>query len=319
MPKHRNKVVIAFVLLLVVIFSVTLFRNLTEGSRRSLNLKEVATAGNQIGINIQVVSINSSSLEMTAQIRVRLIGKLAKDPFTPTADLKLFINGIRGPQVIEFPRGQTISPFTAVFSLDGNANHYPFDRYTSSIRIMATGKAAASRSRSVSVHARKRTGLPDNPVDDFLVAAPQEGESLPISSSMIASIPGIKFEGQRIENVEQGIEGFDLGIRHADNVIVVAVLAMALMMSLAVSVLLMSIKALMVDDKTELLPLSLCVSLLFGLPALRNAQPAVPPLGVLGDYLSFLWAEMVVAVSAVMVIWTWLIRQRKASVIADDQ
>ncbi len=319
MSKHRNKVAIAFVLLLVFIFSATLFRNLTEGSRRSLNLKDVAAVGNRVDINAQVVSINTSSLEMTAQISVRLTGKLAKDPFTPTTDLKLFINGIRGPQVIEFPRGQTISPFTAVFSLDGNANHYPFDRYTSSIRIMVTGKTVASPSRSVSVRAPKHAKLPDNPADDFLVAAPQQGEHMPIGSSVVASIPGIKFEGLRVDNLEQGIDGFDLVIRRADNVIVVAVLAMTLMMSLAISVLLMSIKALMVDEKTELLPLSLCVSLLFGLPALRNAQPAVPPLGVLGDYLSFLWAEMVVAVSAVMVIWTWLIRQRKVSSTADDQ
>jgi len=60
------------------------------------------------------------------------------------------------------------------------------------------------------------------------------------------------------------------------------------------------------------LPLSLCVTLLFGLPALRNAQPAVPPLGVLGDYVSFVWAELLVAVSAVIFIWTWLLRQRRS-------
>jgi len=58
---------------------------------------------------------------------------------------------------------------------------------------------------------------------------------------------------------------------------------------------------------------SLSVTLLFGLPALRNSQPAVPPLGAFGDYLSFLWAEQIVAVSAVVMIWTWLVRERRAS------
>lgn len=110
-----------------------------------------------------------------------------------------------------------------------------------------------------------------------------------------------------MDRPDQGMEGFNVVVRRADNVIVVSVLVMVLMMSLAVSILVMSFRALVSEERMELLPLSLCVSLLFGLPALRNAQPAVPALGVLGDYLSFIWAEMVVAVSAVMVIWTWLI------------
>ena len=114
-----------------------------------------------------------------------------------------------------------------------------------------------------------------------------------------------------MQGSSEGIEGFNLALRRADQVIAVSVLTMALMLGLALSILLMSLRALMSEKRMELLPLSLCVSLLFGLPALRNAQPAVPPLGVLSDYISFIWAEMLVAVSAIMVIWTWLIRQRR--------
>ena len=114
-----------------------------------------------------------------------------------------------------------------------------------------------------------------------------------------------------MQGSSEGIEGFNLALRRADQVIAVSVLTMALMLGLALSILLMSLRALMSEKRMELLPLSLCVSLLFGLPALRNAQPAVPPLGVLSDYISFIWAEMLVAVSAIMVIWTWLIRQHR--------
>jgi hypothetical protein len=130
-------------------------------------------------------------------------------------------------------------------------------------------------------------------------------------SSIDASIPGLKFEGKSVERTEQGIRGFKLVVKRADNVIVVSILIMVLMMSLAMSVLLMSLQALTPNGKLELLPLSLCVSLLFGLPALRNAQPSVPALGAFGDYLSFMWAEQLVAVSAVILIWTWLIRQHR--------
>lgn len=68
--------------------------------------------------------------------------------------------------------------------------------------------------------------------------------------------------------------------------IVVSILIMVLMMTLAMSVLLMSIEALASSQRLDLLPLSLSLTLLFGLPALRNSQPAVPPLGAFGDYFS---------------------------------
>jgi hypothetical protein len=252
-------------------------------------------------------------------------------------DLTLFLNGIRGPQQIEFSRGRRINPVEAVFSLDGDANKYPFDRYGASIWMMITRKAPpkkpstkrpqspplapvtpvppAPAPQSGTPPTRSSTEAPAAPPDDtasgLLVAAPQEDETLPVSSSLDASIPGLKFQGQSVHLAGLGWEGFNLTVRRADNVVMVSTVIMVLMMGIALSVFLMSSKALASDEKIELLPLSLCVTLLFGLPALRNTQPAVPPLGVFGDYLSFIWAEMIVAVSAVIFIWTWLLRKRQ--------
>src|SRR5258707_6934989 len=138
----------------------------------------------------------------------------------------------------------------------------------------------------------------------FSMTAPRETEPLPIVSSFTASFPGMKFEGQRVERPGQGIEGFNLVVRRADQVIVVSILIMVLMMTLAMSVLLMSIEALTSSQRLDLLPLSLSLTPVFGLPPLANSQPAVAPLGAFGDYLSFLWAEQIVAGSAVFIIWT---------------
>jgi hypothetical protein len=242
-------------------------------------------------------------------VSFRLSGDLAKDPVTPSVDLKFFVNGILGPQEIEFPRGKRINPVVVVFAVDGNMNHYPFDRYSSVIRIMVTKTIVVRRAKEAAGQSTPSGALPDGPADDFITETPEEGEPLPITSSIIASIPGFKFHGERVEHPEKGIEGFNLAVRRDDNVIVFSVLLMTLMLSLALSVLLMCLSALATSDKLELLPLSLCVTLLFGLPALRNSQPAVPPLGVFGDYVAFIWAETIVAVSAVMMIWNWMIRR----------
>ena len=309
--KHKGKII--FVASILVIYAATLIHNLNESQRRSLQLKEAPSTGHEVDVSFQVISMNPVSSEMTTRVSFLLRGDIAKDPVTPSVDLKFFVNGILGPQEIDFPRGQRINPVMAVFAVDGNMNRYPLDQYKSLIRIMVT-KTIVDRQ----AHPAESQSTPDAPLigetADGFVAAPSRGaEPLPISSSISASIPGFKFEGQRVENSDKGIEGFNIGIRRADNVIVFSFVLMTLMTSLALSVLLMCLSALASSEKLELLPLSLCVSLLFGLPALRNSQPAVPPLGVLGDYASFIWAEMIVAISAVMMIWNWVIRRHSGS------
>ena len=85
---------------------------------------------------------------------------------------------------------------------------------------------------------------------------------------------------------------------------------MCLMMGLALTVLAMVIRALTSPGKLEVLPLSLAVSLIFSLPALRGMQPNVPPVGVLGDYFSFVWAEIFVAAAAIIAAFTWVNRSK---------
>lgn len=308
--KHKGK--IAFVLSIVVIYSAMLMHNVNESQRRSMDLKEEPATGSHVDVSFQVIAINLASSEMTTRVSIRLSGDLARDPVTPSEDLKFFVNGILGPQEIEFPRGKRINPVIAVFAVDGNVNHYPFDRYSSLIRIRVIKTSVARRTKAAEGQTSPDTPPTGEPADDFVTATPEEGEPLPISSSITASIPGFKFHGERAARPERGVEGFNLAVRRADNVIVFSVLLMTLMMSLALSVLLMCLSALASSEKLELLPLSLCVTLLFGLPALRNAQPAVPPLGVFGDYVSFIWAETIVATSAVMMIWNWMIRRHSA-------
>jgi Domain of unknown function (DUF4436) len=65
--------------------------------------------------------------------------------------------------------------------------------------------------------------------------------------------------------------------------------------------------------ESDLIPLSMPITLIFGLPALRNVQPGVPPVGAFSDYVVFIWAQLVVAVSAVATVWHWQRRTRPAS------
>lgn len=296
--------------LVMAIYGVVLFHNLNESKRRSLELKEIPITGDHISISLSVVAVNPRSSDMMARMSFRLEGSIAKDPVTPAVDLTLFLNDIRGPQEIAFPRGRRINPIEMFFSLNGNENKYPIDSYDIAIRMMVIKQGridpAAQRAEQTIMNAGPSTENDGG----LVVTSARESERIPIASSITASVPGLKFAGKKVERAGRGIEGFNLFVRRADNVIVVSVVIMVLMMSLAMSVLMMGIQSAS-GERIELLPLSLSVSLLFGLPALRNTQPGVPALGAFGDYLSFLWAEQIVAVSAILLIWTWLIRQRR--------
>ena len=122
----------------------------------------------------------------------------------------------------------------------------------------------------------------------------------------------MKFQGKIAEIPGEGVEGIALRVTRADHVIALSLLVMVLMMSLAMGVLLMALRVLTSDGSVDLLPLSLSITLIFGLPALRNVQPGVPPVGVTGDYLSFIWAENIVGISAVLIMFTWLRRSLRS-------
>jgi hypothetical protein len=296
--------------LVMAVYVAVLFHNLNESNRRSLELKEIPIVGDHISISFLVVGVDPRSSDLTARLSFSLEGSIAQDPVTPAVDLTLFLNNIRGPQEIALPRGLRISPIEAYFTLAGNENKYPIDSYRAELRTTVTRRV---RVATASKPAPGQAGTTSVPLaassDGFVVTTEPGSEVVPIAFSINASIPGLKFEGRNVPRAGQGNEAFNLVARRADNVIIVSVMILTLMLTLAMSVLMMGIRSAS-GERIELVPLSLYVSLLFGLPALRNAQPGAPPLGAFGDYLSFLWAEPLVAVSAVILIWAWLMRQR---------
>jgi hypothetical protein len=139
----------------------------------------------------------------------------------------------------------------------------------------------------------------------------QQNTTIPLAVSLSASTPGLKFEGSVSRESSLKVTGVGLKIRRADNVIGVSILLMTLMSGLAWSLLAMVLKATTSGSKVNLVPLSISISLIFGLPALRNVQPGVPVVGAFGDYVSFIWAEIIVGLSAIIIIWTWLLRSEE--------
>jgi hypothetical protein len=298
----RKLVLVAF---MVFVYCFALLRSLNEASRRSLQLRDDTDAADHIVISMIVTAVNPSAHELTAQIGLRPQGILAQDEVTPAVNLKLLTNNVRSQQEFDFPKGQRMNRIEAVFPLNGELNRYPFDRYETTLWILMTTPARKKQPQSPNIPESAEGQAVQGVVG---TNALQQSTVVPLTVTLSASTPGLKFEGNVSRESSLKVTGIGLKIRRADNVIGVSILLMTLMSVLAWSLLAMVLKATASGPKINLVPLTVSISLIFGLPALRNVQPGVPVVGAFGDYVSFIWAEIIVGLSAIIIIWKWLLR-----------
>jgi hypothetical protein len=296
------------ILFILVFYCALLLRNLDESRRRSLELRDDTDATDHVVISVLVTGVNPATQELTAQMSLRPRGALARDEVTPAVDLKLLTNNVRSQQEFDFPKGKRMNRIEAIFPLNGELNKYPFDRYGTTLWLLMTTPTRKVQPQTSSVPEGTENEGPQS--DHFSVGttALQRSTIVPLTITLSASTPGIKFKGNVSRESSLKVTGVELEVRRADNVIAVSILVMVLMMGLAMSLLGMVSKAATTGPKIDLVPLSISISLIFGLPALRNVQPGVPPVGAFGDYVSFIWAEVIVGVSAIIIVWMWLLR-----------
>jgi Domain of unknown function (DUF4436) len=302
---------------ILVFYCAVLLRNLDEGERRSLQLRDDTDSADHVVMSVLVTGVNPATQELTAQIGLRPQGALAEDEVTPAVDLKLLTNNVKNQQEFDFPKGQRINRIEAVFPLDGELNKYPLDHYRTTLWLLMTTPArrvqppTSTIPQSALVPESTPEGAPHG--EDLAVGATvlQKSTTVPLTIALSASTPGMKFNGSVSRENSLKAAGIELQIRRSDNVIVVSILLMMLMIGLALSLLGMVFKA--TTTSSNQFPLSISITLIFGLPALRNVQPGVPPVGAFGDYVSFIWAEIIVGLSAIIIIWTWLLRSHKES------
>jgi hypothetical protein len=304
-----TRVLVVFAVLLVYVAVLRL--GLTEEDRRSLIVSNSPNTGKDfVTISVKVTSIDTTQGLLNERIRLIPSGRFAIDKITPATDLKLLINSASGKQTVVFPKGERIFPVEFSSLLSGNQNRYPFDNYTTNIDLLVT----APVQRAIVPVANEPLEDSSDPIANSLVIGTSDlehSETLSIREDFTASLPGIKFFGTVAQDQANKLMHTTIAMRRANNVVSVSVIVMTIMFGLAISIMGMVLQMTASRNEINLIPLSLCVALIFGLPALRNIQPGVPGVGVLSDYISFIWAEFIVSISAIALAWTWIIRSRR--------
>jgi hypothetical protein len=299
-----------FLVAIVAIYVTVLWMGITEESRRSLTIVKSSASNNDfVAINVRVTSVNTAQGLLYERISLVPMGQFALAKTTPSTDLKLLINSVSGKQVVVFPKGERIGPIEVTSLLSGNQNRYPFDHYSTDIDLVVT---APVKTKSLPPPEQKPAGTAD-PLATTLVLGTNDlnrNDTIPISESLTATFPGIKFEGTVTEDDTYKLMHTTIAMRRANNVIILSLIVMTVMFVLAISIMGMVLQVASSPGEVNLVPLTLCIALIFGLPALRNVQPSLPGMSVLSDYISFIWAELMVSISAITLAWIWIIRSR---------
>lgn len=321
--RRRRAVLVA--IFLSALYLISIWFSVSEAERRSVRLEIPPEGGDYLSMDVDVVQVDMTRGEMTTRISFHLAGKLARDEVTPATDLQLVLNTVHGQQQFDFAKGKRINPIEAVFPLQGQVNFYPFDHHTGVLWLVVT-IPEDSKGRSTPNIAPKRPaprGLqklePENAQEELA-----ESPGLPVGASTLmeqvqadtstnftASIPGLTFRGSNLVQSAQGMKGLtgiQVQLRRSRNVIFISLTSMLMMAALAVGLVTMVLK-IVSGTRRATFHIPMAVSLIFGLPALRNIQPGIPPIGTFGDSVAFTWAEVAAAGSAVALVVHWLLNR----------
>jgi len=308
-------------LIFIGVYTSALRRNMHEKSKRSLQLTDESAMSDRVLVSIVVVAADPTTRQLTARLRFQPIGNIAEDAATPKVDLRFLVNNSLGQRIFEFRKGEAMGRIQVTLPMVGDINRYPFDHYETNLWLLMD---TPERSKLSNLPALPPATPPASatPPEPAIPSASSDHEKIPpaeiatldnrrvpISVSLAASTPGLKYTGEIIRGKDISATLVHLNLERPYNVVNVSIIVMCLMMGIALSVVAMVLRAIVTaGEKLDILPLSLSIGLIFGLPALRAIQPGVPQVGVLGDYFSFVWAEIFVAAAAIIMALTWVFR-----------
>jgi hypothetical protein len=172
-----------------------------------------------------------------------------------------------------------------VFDIDldgGDIRDYPLDQYVATIALSASEQAQDGKERSLPIHVTAWEGILGFRVKGRQTAPQRPGELQ------------LQFSVHRT-----GAAAF-FGIA-----IYTAMMVMALCALTVGALLFLGIRSI------DVALLGAFGAIIFALPALRNALPGAPPLGVRADILIFFWAELVAIIALCLFVLAWVRRGPK--------
>ena len=323
-------IIITIVVLVAFAVGLVLVLNIykSEGEKRSAAISDLGDKDpNHIEVDVKLISIDPNKGDVVARLEFLPKGIYTKDEgLTLARDVKLYTNGATGKQETDFGKGKRMNPMEVTVNMyDGVVTDYPFDRHSAFLEMYfvpgkeekKSGEAAATKtpvaaatptpaaeSSQVGEEAKKDEG-------EKKTAAESDEEEIPIGVDFIGSIPGFKIDAAKAKDSTADYVAIDMVIARAATTKFFSLFVTIMMWGLTIAVLLLTLSCILRGRKVELAMFSFTAALLFAFAAVRNAQPGTPPIGTFSDFISFFWAEVIIAMCLVALVFTWLLRPAK--------
>jgi len=248
------------------------------------------------------------------------------DGSTLARDLKLFVNSATGKQELDFSKGKRMNPMEVVVNMyDGLVTDYPFDKHKAYLEFyFLPGKEKAKDEKKTEAPKPAEataTPAPAAPAageeqkkdegEKKAEAAEKSDDIIPIGVDFAGSIPGFKIDAAKSKDSDEDLVGIDMTITRASTTKFFSLFVMVMMWGLTIAVLLLTLSCVLRGRKVELAMFSFTAALLFAFASVRGAQPGTPPIGTYSDFISFFWAEVIIALCLVVLVFTWLLRPTK--------
>ncbi len=265
-------------LLTIVIFAFAYFMALSAYQIESEDQRSIFVIGDEtepdrIDVDARIISLNPIEEEGKLRLVLQPKGNFSQG-FSCTKTLKLLAPGAvkeNGLGETVFERGRMMTPVDLVYSLEGQANDYPFDCHTALIAL-----------------ALNQTN-PDRPV--------------PFVLRFTGNMPGFSISirpATELIDLPSGVWAMNLTVTRSATVIKASLAGMVVMWAIGIGV--VALILLMATGWYNVRMPALFAALLFGLFSLRNSLPGTPPIGTYSDFLAFLWVQGIVALGLIAAI-----------------
>jgi hypothetical protein len=238
--------------------------------QRSIFLIGDENQSDRVDVDARIISLDPLQGESKLRLVLQPKGNFSQG-FSCTKTLKLLSPGAvkaNGIGETTFERGRMLTPVELTYSMEGQANDYPFDSH-SSLVVLAINQTS-----------------PERPV--------------PFVLWFRGNMPGFSINLQPVDGLPPGIMAVNLTVTRSSTVINAALAGMVVMWAIGIGVIALII--LMLTGWYNVRMPALFAALLFGLFSLRNSLPGTPPIGTYSDFLAFLWVQGIVALALIAAI-----------------
>jgi len=286
--KISNKeifITISGIILFVILFILVLQLFQSEIEKTPVvNLDQDEKSKDHILIKLQISNIDPVKSDVQIRVIPIPVGIYSNDSMTLSRDVKFYTNSISGNTEYSFSKGSMINPFEVTVDMfDGYLMKYPYDKHSAyfNLYVATPGKDSVGNILYDEIPIIKET--------NFLTS---------INGYRIDSVQEIEHSG--------GYTGLLIKMERTYAVKMFAGFIMLIFWLISISIVLVMFSIVVRKRKIDFSMFAFLTAMLFALPALRNMQPFIPSIGCYSDYISFFWAEGIVAIALVVSVVTWL-------------